>query len=277
MEGLFPKVPRPERPRRAWRPIWLGLLLALCLGRTGLGQPSLVGQPSLGQPVGEREQDRPGAFDFYLMSFSIAPSFCALSPRNAEKQECHDGTDEGYRAIPLTVHGLWPNRERVSVNQQPQYCSEERLGRLPPELRAQLARYMPSSADGLDTYEWRRHGTCSGLAPEVYFGTIVRLAEQANATIGAVLRDSGAMGRELRIDDLVAAVAAKDPALASAIVVTCRFPRGEEAERRALVEEIRVVMTKDFKPAEAERVGFRQNSGCPGRAGYLPAGFAGHS
>ncbi len=246
-----------------------GAWLALAVGLAPIA--------GVAQPTGERAQDQPGTFDYYLMSFTIAPSFCALNPRNAAKQECHDGTDASYRAVPLTVHGLWPNRERVSVNQQPQYCTETRLSRLSTELRTQLGRYMPGTADGLDRYEWRRHGTCSGLAPEAYFGAVVRLAEQANGTVGAVLRDSGAMGHELRIDDLLKAVAAKDPALATALVVSCRFPRGAtEEDRRAYIQEIRIVLTKELKPIPAEKVGFGQNSGCPDRAGFLPGGFAGH-
>ena len=244
---------------------WRLILAACCAARLASAQPAATA----------RDQDTPGAFDFYLMSFTIAPSFCALSARYAEKEECRGATDAAFRETPLTVHGLWPNRERVSVNLQPQYCGEERLPRLSPALREQLRRFMPGTADGLDRYEWRRHGTCSGLEPEAYFSTIVRLAERANATIGAALRDGGLLGQEVKIDDLLKAVGGKDPALAAAIVVSCRFPRGEaEDQRRALITEIRLVLTKDLSPEPAERVGFGQNSGCPGRAGFLPGGFA---
>src|SRR6185312_16014738 len=147
-----------------------------------------------------RDQEPPGKFDFYLMSFTIAPSFCALSARYAEKQECRAGTDAAYRAMPLTVHGLWPNRERVSVNLQPQYCAGPRLDNLSPGLRGKLTQVMPGVADGLDRYEWRRHGVCTGLTAEAYFSAVVRLAEQADATIGAVLRDGGMLGHEMKVD-----------------------------------------------------------------------------
>ncbi len=240
-----------------------------------LALAALACRVAAAQPAAE-DGDAPGVFDYYLMSFTIAPSFCALSSRNAEKQECRDATDAAYREMPLTVHGLWPNRERVSVNLQPQYCAAGPLGRLPSALRTQLARYMPGVADGLDRYEWRRHGGCSGLAPAAYFGRIVALATRADATIGAALREGGLLGRELRLDDLLAAVAAKDPALAPALVMSCRFSRRQgEAESRAYVAEIRLVLTKDFTPEPAERVGMGQNSGCPNRTGFLPGGFAG--
>ncbi|MBN9561868.1 MAG: hypothetical protein J0H14_14250 [Alphaproteobacteria bacterium] len=225
-----------------------------------------------------REQEPPGKFDFYLMSFTIAPSFCALSARYADKQECRAATDAGYRAMPLTVHGLWPNRERVSVNLQPQYCAGPPLGRLSPALREKLAHWMPGVADGLDRYEWRRHGACSGLTPEAYFSAAIRLAEQADGTIGVVLRDSGVLGHEVKVDDLLAAVAAKNPSLAAAMIVSCRFPREDgSSPSRAYIQEIRLVLSKDFTPESAEHVGFGQNSGCPGKTGFLPGGFAGRT
>jgi len=249
------------RPRLPWL-----CAMALCF----------VAHAATAQQDMARDQELPGKFDFYLMSFTIAPSFCALSARYAEKQECRAATDAAYRAMPLTVHGLWPNRERVSVNLQPQYCAGPPLGRLSPALREKLAHWMPGVADGLDRYEWRRHGACSCLTPEAYFSAAVRLAEQADSTIGAVLRDSGMLGHEVKVGDLLAAVAAKDASLAAAMVVSCRFPREDgSGPSRAYVQEIRLVLSKDFTPEPAERVGFGQNSGCPGQAGFLPGGFAG--
>jgi ribonuclease T2 len=253
---------RGLRPKLSW----------LCLAALCLAVVSAIAA----QPDAAPEQEPPGKFDFYLMSFTIAPSFCALSARYAEKQECRAGTDAAYRAMPLTVHGLWPNRERVSVNLQPQYCAGPRLDSLSPALRGKLTQVMPGVADGLDRYEWRRHGVCTGLTAEAYFSAVVRLAEQADATIGAVLRDGGMLGHEVKVDDLLAAVAAKDASLAAAMIVSCRFPREDgSGPSRAYVQEIRLVLSKDFSPEPAGRVGFGQNSGCPGKAGFLPAGFAG--
>src|SRR6185437_5010672 len=249
------------RPRLPWL-----CAMALCF----------VAHAATAQQDMARDQEPPGKFDFYLMSFTIAPSFCALSARYADKQEFRAATDAAYRAMPLTVHGLWPNREQVSVNLQPQYCAGPPLSRLSPGLREKLAHVMPGVADGLDRYEWRRHGACSGLTPEAYFSAVVRLAELADATISSVLRDSGMLGHEMKVDDLLAAVAAKDASLAAAMVVSCRFPREDgSGPSRAYVQEIRLVLSKDFVPEPAERVGFGQNSGCPGKAGFMPGGFAG--
>jgi ribonuclease T2 len=207
-----------------------------------------------------------GSFDFYLLSLSVAPAFCALSPANQAKQECQDLSDQAFEQTPLTVHGLWPNRAGVSVNRQPHDCGGPPLGTLPDGLQGDLGRYMPGGP-GLEAHEWRKHGTCSGLSPEAYFTTVVNLARHANETIGAVMQDRGMLGQRMRISDLLSGVAAKDPALAQAIVVDCAHPRGGGA---ALVEEIRVVLSKDLQPEPVASVGMGHNAGCPGGAGLVP-------
>lgn len=207
-----------------------------------------------------------GGFDYFLLSLSIAPSFCALSPANQAKQECRTLTGADFRQTPLTVHGLWPNRANVSVNLQPHDCEGPPFGELPEATEAELRRYMPGGP-GLARYEWRKHGACSGMSPETYFATLADLARKANATIGGVMREQGMLGQRLRISDLLSAVAARDPALAAAIVVDCRQPRGGG---EALVDEIRVVLSKDLRPMPALSVGLGQNSGCPRGVGLVP-------
>lgn len=254
------------------------LLLALGL----LATPSLAearhhshnGQAHGGEAVQDGQSlqgSQSGAFDYYLLSLSIAPSFCALSPRNQAKAECRTLVDADFRQTPLTVHGLWPNLASVSVNRQPQHCQGPALTTLPGDLQAQLRHYMPGGPR-LARHEWERHGTCSGLSPETYFATLVHLAQSANGTIGAVMRDAGMLGHDVRIADLISGVAGRDPALARAIVVSCRFPRGVNGASAggALIEEVRITLSKDFGPVPVERVGMRQNSGCPQGAGFLP-------
>jgi ribonuclease T2 len=209
-----------------------------------------------------------GDFDYFLLSLSVAPSFCALSQANAAKAECRALTEADFRQTPLTVHGLWPNRAGVSVNRQPQDCDGPPLGSLPTSVQADLRRYMPAGP-GLESYEWRKHGACSGLAPEAYFTAVAHVAQQADDTIGAAIREQGMFGRVVRIADLLAAVARQHKALAEAIVVNCRFPRGGG---QALIDEIRVTLSKALVPIPAQSVGLGQNSGCPQGAGLLPAG-----
>src|SRR3954447_4116491 len=44
------------------------------------------------------EADR---FDHYLLSLSVAPAFCALSPANHARQQCQDLTEQAFEATPL--------------------------------------------------------------------------------------------------------------------------------------------------------------------------------
>jgi ribonuclease T2 len=233
------------------------------------------------------KRNRPGDFDFYLMALSIAPSFCTLTGSAQHKRQCEDPSDADYRTTPLTVHGLWPNKKNRSANQQPSSCSTEELS-LSPGLRQKLRVYMPGTADGLDRHEWEKHGVCSGLSPEEYFGKVVAIAEKANATIGAVLKEKRLLGREVPVETLLQGVAEKNRALAKSIVVDCKFPRrrgsGPGGQSRAYVAEIRVLISKDVT-SDPDRdgwpgtfvplgeVGFRANSGCPGGAGFIPGGF----
>ena len=208
----------------------------------------------------------PGGFDYFLLSLTIAPSFCALSPANAAKQECRVLTEAEFEQTPLTVHGLWPSRARVSVNRQPRDCEGPAFTRLSDPVEAGLRRYMPAGP-GLERYEWRKHGACSGLSSETYFATVVSLARRANDTIGAAMRAKGMFGGPVRIAELLAAVDSADPALTPAIVVDCQQPRGGGD---TMIIEVRVVLSKDFRPMPAASVGLGQNSGCAGGRGLVP-------
>ena len=210
-------------------------------------------------PLAQPATAQPG-FDYYLFSLSIAPDFCAASPRNAGKEECRSLTAADFQQTPLTIHGLWPNRARVSVNQQPQNCDGPPFA-LSRDTADALRRWMPAGP-GLARYEWRKHGTCSGLAPDAYFAAEIGLAEKANASIGQAILQQG---DTVRIADLQRRVAATDPALASAMVVYCRFVRGGTA----LVQEIRLTLDRDLRPIPTASVGLGQNSGCPGGQGRI--------
>ena len=213
----------------------------------------------LGLAVPARAQP---AFDYYLLSLSVEPSFCAGSPRNAGKAECRSLTAQSFQQTPLTLHGLWPNRARVSVNQQPQDCDGPpfQLSRATEE---SLQRYMPGGP-GLARYEWRKHGTCSGLAADPYFAAAAGLAQQANAVIGPILLASGGA---VRLGDVQQQLATSDPALAAAVILDCRFARGGGG---ALLEEVRLTLGRDMRPIPAASVGLGQNSGCPAGQGRIP-------
>jgi ribonuclease T2 len=244
----LPQVPRMNTPRL----LFLALALAATLSASASARQDTRDR---GQAVG---------FDYFLLSLSIAPSFCASSPANAEKSECRSLSAADFRQTPLTIHGLWPNRAHVSTNQQPQDCDGPAFA-ISDTTQAQLRRYMPAGP-GLARYEWRKHGTCSGMDPDRYFAAEAQLAAHANDTIGAAILAQG--GTAVAIQALLQTIAARDPALAAAIIVDCRSPRGGGDP---LVQEIRLTLSKDLRPIPASSVGMGQNSGCRGGVGQIPA------
>jgi ribonuclease T2 len=218
----------------------------------------------------EAQRNRAGDFDYYLLSMSLAPSFCSLRAANRSKSECQELTAEQFQQTPLTAHGLWPNRAHVSVNRQPGFCADTPL-QLSGAVQTDLARYMPGGPD-LEQHEWARHGTCSGLSPEDYFTTIVNVAKQMNDVVGVAMRDTGMLGGQVNVRNLISEVAAKDSALAASIVVDCKQASARSSHRQSfLVDEIRFILSKELEPLPASSVGMGQNSGCPGGVGRIPS------
>src|SRR6266550_2325364 len=106
-------------------------------------------------------QNRPGQFDFYVLSLSWSPSFCdSAGERGTPPQEqC------GERPFSFVVHGLWPQYERGF----PEFCQVP-APRLDRNIVSSMLDLMP--APRLIFHEWDRHGTCTGLAPRAYFDTV---------------------------------------------------------------------------------------------------------
>jgi ribonuclease T2 len=104
-------------------------------------------------------QDRPG--DFYVLSLSWSPTWCATDTGAGDSPQCDEGAGHGF-----IVHGLWPQYEAG----YPQFCAGNRPDRIPSELADSVTDIMPDRQ--LVFHQWRKHGTCSGLAAKAYFATI---------------------------------------------------------------------------------------------------------
>jgi ribonuclease T2 len=111
----------------------------------------------------DRRQNQPGQFDFYVLSLSWSPSFCAASAERAPgaplPPECTG------RVSPFVVLGLWPQYEQGF----PEFCQQP-APRLDRNAVSSMLDLMP--APRLIFNEWDRHGTCSGLSPHAYFETV---------------------------------------------------------------------------------------------------------
>ena len=110
-------------------------------------------------PAQDLRAGAPGQFDFYVLSLSWSPSFCAASRSGGNSRQC------GARPYAFVVHGLWPQYDKGF----PQYC-EEPAPRLDHRIVAAMLDLMP--APHLIYNEWDKHGTCSGLSAQSYFDTV---------------------------------------------------------------------------------------------------------
>ena len=103
-------------------------------------------------------------FDYYVFALSWSPGFCDTGGAAKQPTECAPGASAGF-----VVHGLWPNS---AAGPNPEDCRDA---------------YVPAAAlrlsdgvypdEGLARYEYRKHGTCSGLDPQAYFAAVKTLRD----------------------------------------------------------------------------------------------------
>ena len=99
-------------------------------------------------------------FDYYVMALSWSPGFCDLGGERKSPRQCADGSGYGF-----VVHGLWPDNK---FGPDPADCDPSRDASS-ADLAATRGLY---PTDGLAAYEYRKHGTCSGLDPADYFASV---------------------------------------------------------------------------------------------------------
>lgn len=166
------------------------------------------------------------AYDYYLLSLSYAPDFCAQPGGHKDARECGPGRNLGF-----VVHGLWPQDETAR--------GPERCGPASPvahDLVRLMLNYIPT--ESLIQHEWANHGTCSGLSSADYFA-LVRKARDA-VTIPADLKQPQQQ-LQLTPAQIEAKLAAANRAFPKdAFRVSC-YHDGE-------LQEIRVCFTKDLSP-----------------------------
>lgn len=171
-------------------------------------------------------RNRPGDFDFYVLSLSWSPSYCASEADDADPLQCAT-TAHPYAFV---VHGLWPQYEKRGW---PEFCQKPAPFVAESILRSMLD-IMPSRK--LVLHQWRKHGTCSGLDSATYFEK-VRLA-QSRVTIPEEFR-SLADYRMVSPGEVADAFRAANPGLeADMMAVQCSDKR---------LSEVRVCMSRTFQ------------------------------
>lgn len=180
-------------------------------------------------------------FDFYVLSLSWSPAFCAGPDAANNRQQC--GASRKYGFI---VHGLWPQNEKG----YPEFCQSGEPERVAENLGRSMFDIMPSM--GLIGHQWRKHGSCSGLSQKDYLG--VTRAAYNSVKLPALIAD-GARHQNLSSDAIEAAfVGANAGMTKQGIAISCD---------RQKLEEVRICLNKDlsFRACpEVNRQGCRANA-----------------
>jgi ribonuclease T2 len=98
-------------------------------------------------------------FDYYLLTLSWAPDFCAAPGGNKDPRECGIGRKVGF-----VVHGLWP---QSNTGRGPENCGSSPVSQA---IIAKTLSYIPS--ESLIQHEWKGHGSCTGLTADEYFAKV---------------------------------------------------------------------------------------------------------
>ena len=109
---------------------------------------------------GSDGRNEAGRFDYYALVLSWSPTYCASQQRGGYDPQCDR---RGERAYAFVLHGLWPQHERG----WPQDCRTRERPFVPRPTIDRMLDIMPSPR--LVIHEYRKHGTCSGLAPDAYY------------------------------------------------------------------------------------------------------------
>ena len=174
------------------------------------------------------EGERAGAFDYYVLSLSWSPTWCALEGDARGSEQCE--ADHGW-----ILHGLWPQYHRG----YPSYCPTSRRAPSRAETGA-MADIMGTA--GLAWHQWKKHGSCSGLSAEDYFA----LSREAygRVTRPALLRrleEPVTLPATLIEDAFLEANSGLEPDM---ITITCREGR---------IQEARLCLSRDLDPVPCGR------------------------
>ncbi|PVE55025.1 ribonuclease T2 family protein [Rhizobium rhizogenes] len=228
--------------------IALGAMSLAAAGWVFLGQAQPASGPTTqrtGTPPAPSAQDTAktsaAGFDFYVLSLSWSPAFCASDAGRNSRQQC--GSD---RKFGFVVHGLWPQNDQG----YPEFCGADKNERVPDNLGRSMLDIMPSM--GLIGHQWRKHGSCSGLTQKQYFDKTRDAYDRIK--IPADL-STGDQSKRLSAGAIEAAFVDANPGMTkNGIAISCEGPR---------LEEVRICLSKtlSFRDCpEVDRQGCRSNA-----------------
>jgi ribonuclease T2 len=173
-----------------------------------------------------------GEFDYYVLSLSWSPNWCALTGDDRGDPQCDAG-----RGLTFIVHGLWP-QYKVGY---PSDCftTETDPSRRDTAAMADIMGGAGLGGAGLAFYQWKKHGRCTGLSAEDYFATLRRAHESLTVPplFAGVTRDL-----TLPASVIQDAFLDSNPQLtADQVTVTCDS---------GMIEEVRICLTRDLQPRD---------------------------
>ena len=189
--------------------------------------PSLLAALALTPLAAAGAEDRAGEFDYYVLSLSWSPSWCATDGHGRGEPQCNPD-----RRTAFVVHGLWPQYERG----WPDYC---RTTERDPSRRESAAMADVMGSGGLAWYQWQKHGRCSGLSAHAYYQAVRDAA--AVVDIPPIFR---MLPRDIRIEASViedAFIETNPDLTRDGITVTCDGQR---------LDEVRICLTRDLEPRD---------------------------
>jgi ribonuclease T2 len=161
-------------------------------------------------------------FDFYVLSLSWSPSYCAAEGDDADPAEC--SKPRGF-----VVHGLWPQFE----GGYPEFCARTAQGPSREAIGA-LADIMPGA--GLIRYQWNKHGSCTGLSGEAYLATLRRAYESIEIPESFEAENASRSMSAAAIE--TAFIEANQGLRKNGIAVRCKG---------SMLREVRICLTRDLE------------------------------
>ena len=174
--------------------------------------------------------EKAGVFDYWVVSLSWSPNWCALEGDARNSPQCDADHDHGW-----ILHGLWPQFHRG----WPSYC---RTAEAPPSrtMSREMTDIMGSA--GLAWHQWKKHGTCSGLSARSYYSLMREAYGRVNrpaafrklskpVTLPASVVEQAFLQDNPRLD-------------ADSLTITCRD---------GAIQEARICLSKELDPVPCGR------------------------
>jgi len=168
-----------------------------------------------------------GPAAYYVLALSWSPTYCETDGRLRGEPQC-----TGRRPYAFVLHGLWPQWAKG----WPEFCSMARRTFVPEKLVRSMLDIMPARRQVI--HQYRKHGTCTGLAPNAYFAKARQLFQQIAVPerYWAPQTHIFVSPGEIR-DDFVKANPTLSPAM---IAISCG--------RRGRLRDVRFCFSKQLEP-----------------------------